>query len=376
MEQGTMQIRIHDRKIGPGQPTLVVAELGVNHDGSLARAMELVEYAAGAGADAVKLQIFRAQTLLHSSCTMADYQKARCSDSDAAEMLRRYELYPDELRKIVDAVVSRGLIPLATPFSPADVQTIAQLDLPAIKIASPDLVNLPLLRAAAKLNRPLLISTGAAEIEEIASTAEWLRQQKADFALLHCVSAYPANSRDANLCWIADLADRFGVPVGYSDHTTEELTGAMAVIAGACIIEKHMTHDHKAAGPDHAASADPEQFTRYTRAIRLADRLKGSGSRHVLPVERNVRTVSRQSLVLIRPVSAGQAISEADLTVQRPGTGLPAAMVDQVIGRSAVRDLPVGTLLQWDMLAGPHPPEASPPPPPVMDPPAAKRKAR
>ncbi|MGE5611959.1 MAG: N-acetylneuraminate synthase family protein [Bacillota bacterium] len=334
----------------PGR-TLVIAEIGVNHDGSLTRALELVDHAAACGADAVKLQIFRAKALMHASAAFAGYQKDRCAEADPAAMLRRYELSAEDIRRVVHAIRERHLLPLATPFSLADVDAMAELDLPAIKIASPDLVNWPLLKRAAALGRPLLVSTGAATMEETATTVAWLRAWQVPFALLHCVSSYPTPIEQANLCWIHELSRRFAVPVGFSDHTPEEMTGALAVAAGATIVEKHLTYDRNAAGPDHAASVDPPQFARYVSAIRLAKQLCGSPGKRVLPVEEDVRRVSRQSLVLTRAVDAGQPLTETDLTTQRPGMGIPAAALPQVIGRHPRLSLPAGTMLQWDMLA-------------------------
>jgi len=349
MSAATGLINIADRQVGSGYPTLVIAEIGVNHDGSLKRALELVDYAADGGADAVKLQIFKTSSLLHHSCIMAEYQKRRVDENVPQDMLRRYELYPDELCQIAKAIRAKGLIPLATPFSPSDLSRVRQLELPAIKIASPDLVNWLLLRKAAALGRPLLVSTGAATMQEVETTVLWLREWQASFALLHCISSYPVDNRKANLCWISELA-RFDVPVGYSDHTTEELAGALAVAAGACIIEKHLTYDRKAPGPDHAASASPDEFTRYVKAIRLAERMRGAGGKSVLKVEEDVRRVSRQSLVLKRSLSAGQEIREADLTVQRPGSGISPAELLRIVGKRMKRAADAGTMLEWSMV--------------------------
>ena len=342
---------IAGRPLDSVSPPFVIAEIGVNHDGSLARALELVEIAAACGADAVKLQLFRADTLMHASAAFAVYQKDRCADQTPADMLRRYELSPADVAAIVAAARDRGLVPLATPFSPTDVATIGELDLPAVKIASPDLVNRPLLLHAAQLHRPLLLSTGAATIEEVATTVGWLREWGTPFALLHCVSSYPAVDADANLCWIGELAARFGVAVGYSDHTTDPLTGALATAAGAVVLEKHLTYDRAAAGPDHSASADADQFGDYVRGVRTAHRLRGQPGKRVLPAEEDVRRVSRQSLVTSRRLRPGDRVREADLTVMRPGTGIPAAQLPRVAGRKVLRPLDVGTMLQWDMLA-------------------------
>lgn len=343
-------IHIHRRKIGPGRSTFVIAEIGVNHDGSLVRALELVRVARDCGADAVKLQIFSARSLMHASSSFATYQKDRCADADPSAMLRKYELREDALREVVGAIRNLGMVPLATPFSPADVDTVESLDLPALKIASPDLVNRVLLERAAQAHRPLLVSCGAATMDEVSDAVAWLREWNASFALLHCVSSYPTPAEQANLCWIGELASWFDVPVGYSDHTTDVHSGAIASAFDACIVEKHLTYDRAAAGPDHAASADPQQFAQYVAMIRSADRMRGTSGKRVLDIERDVRRVSRQSLVLSRPVGAGDMIDQADVTVQRPGTGIPAADISMAIGKRAIRPLAAGTLLTWDML--------------------------
>ncbi len=345
------RMMIDGREIGAGHPTFVIAEIGVNHDGSLRLAKELVELAAACGADAVKLQIFTAANLMHASSQFAEYQQTRVSDADPAAMLRRYELRPDDIRDLVALIRKRGLVPIATPFSPADVSTIADLRLPAVKIASPDLVNRPLLSAVAALGVPMILSTGAAEMDEVATTARWLNDWQRPHAFLHCVSCYPTPPAHANLCWIGELANRFSVPIGFSDHTTDEIAGALAVASGASIIEKHFTYDRRAAGPDHSSSADPEQFSQYVKLIRQAQVLRGSAGKRVLEIEQDVRRVSRQSLVVSRDVSAGHVLEDADLTVQRPGAGISAADVETAVGRIVSRPLARGTLLQWDMLA-------------------------
>jgi N,N'-diacetyllegionaminate synthase len=343
-------LKIDGRLIGDGHRTLIIAEIGVNHDGSVERAIELVQYAAAAGADAVKLQIFQANALMHPSSNFEEYQRQRTKDADPSAMLRRYELAPDELRQVVEAICELNLMPLATPFSPSDVAMIEQLNLPAIKIASPDLVNHLLLARAAGSGRPMIVSTGAATIEEVEQAVNWLRQWQANFVLMHCVSSYPTPAYQAHLCWINELA-KFGVVVGYSDHTTELLAGAMAVSAGACVVEKHLTYSRSATGPDHAASADPAEFAEYVRLVRVAQAMRGAAGKRVLEIERDVRTVSRQSLVLARDVSGGHVIDISDLTVQRPGTGIAPAAVADAVGKAAKTPLRRGTLLQWDMLS-------------------------
>jgi N-acetylneuraminate synthase/N,N'-diacetyllegionaminate synthase len=347
MNTATMQIA--NRTIGHCHPVMIVAEIGVNHDGSLLRALQLVEAAATAGADAVKLQVFRAQTLMHGSCKLAAYQEQRVADNDAAAMLRRYELDDRELADVVKEIRRLNMIPVATPFSPEDVARVERLDIDAIKIASPDVVNEVLLERAAEAGRPLLVSTGAATIDEVESAVWLLRRHDALFALIHCISSYPTPGDQAQLGWIGELSV-FDVPVGYSDHTTEMLAGGMSVTAGAAVIEKHLTYDRSSAGPDHATSFDPIDFASYVRYVRVAEQMRGNATKRVLDIEQDVRRVSRQSLVLRRDLNAGEKISVDDLTVQRPGTGIPAASVSIAIGQRVRQPLRAGTLLQWDML--------------------------
>jgi sialic acid synthase SpsE len=168
---------------------------------------------------------------------------------------------------------------------------------------------------------------------------------------LHCISSYPTPPEQANLCWIGELSRRFAVPVGYSDHTNHLMAGALAAASGASIIEKHLTYDRSAKGPDHAASCDPAQFAEYVKAIRLSETLRGTPGKRVLEIERDVRRVSRQSLVVNRDLQAGETLCDGDLTAQRPGTGISAADVTAAVGRRAARAIASGTLLQWDMFA-------------------------
>jgi sialic acid synthase SpsE len=266
-------------------------------------------------------------------------------------MLRQYELKEEDLAVVVREVQKLGMIPLATPFSPEDVDQIEALDLPAIKIASPDVVNWPLLRRAAASGLPLLVSTGAANINEITSSVAWMRGWGAAFALLHCISSYPTPAASANLCWIAELTERFGVPVGFSDHTTEVIAGALAVAAGAVFLEKHLTYDRHAVGPDHAASLDPHHFANYVSLVRVAGQMRGHGGKRVLDIEKDVRTVSRQSLVAARDLPRGHVITERDLTVQRPGTGIPASAMPSVVGQRITHPIKAGQMLNWQILS-------------------------
>ncbi|MEM8873394.1 MAG: N-acetylneuraminate synthase family protein [Planctomycetota bacterium] len=337
-------MRIGEREIGPGRPTLVIAEIGVNHDGDVTRALRLVEAAANAGADAVKFQLFRADRLA-GDAPLAAYQTGT---GGQRELLRSLELSTAEVESVVAANRDAGRLPIATPFSPEDVDDVRRLGLPAVKIASPDCVNTLLLRACAELSVPMLVSTGAATMGEVDRLVRDIGD--VDLALLHCVSSYPTPDDAAQLGWIRQLETRCPI-VGYSDHTQNAVTGALAVAAGARVIEKHLTYDRAAAGPDHAASFAPAQFANYVQGIREAEQVMGGGDKSVQPCEQDVRRVSRQSLALRHGIAAGRVIGAADLTTRRPGDGLAPSVWVDVVGRRATRDLPAGTLLSWDLLA-------------------------
>ncbi len=289
--------------VGPDQPTFVIAEIGVNHDGSVQTALRLVEIAVNAGADAVKLQIFRAATLLHPSAALASYQKDRVQENDPAAMLRKYELSPDDTRRVVDAIRQRKMAPLATPFSPSDIPLIEGLDLPAIKIASPDLANLLLLKRAARVGRPLLLSTGAATMEEVAATVQWLTLWKTPFALLHCISSYPVQVADANLRWICHLSQQFNVPVGFSDHSAVEMAGALAVAGGAVLVEKHLTYDRGALGTRSCRQCRPGAV----QAICRGD----PAGRSVEGIAREARAAMRGGSAPIEPPEPGDCEGSA-----------------------------------------------------------------
>ncbi|MFN4244259.1 MAG: N-acetylneuraminate synthase family protein [Tepidisphaerales bacterium] len=345
-----MVFQIGPLTVSPDHPPVVVAELGVNHDGSPQRAIRLLELAREAGADAVKLQVFRAGTLVQGDGLLAAYQQGVAESS--AELLRRLELTPEALEAVAAHARRLGVPLLATPFSLSDVPVCRRLGLSAVKIASPDVINHLLLEAAAGLGLPMLVSTGAATLDELDASVAVLESLGASHLLLHCVSAYPTPPEQAHLTFIRELAGRYGRPVGYSDHVPGTRAGALAVAAGAVLLERHFTDDTTRSGPDHAASSDPGEFARYVAEVREAWRLLGCGLKRVLPVEEDVRKVSRQSLVLEQPLRAGEPLQKQHLTTRRPGTGLLPDTYRRWLGRRARRDLPAGTMLTEHDLAG------------------------
>lgn len=337
-------MKIGNCDIRAGQPPYIIAELGVNHDGSVATALRLTDAAKEAGANAIKLQWFESRRLLSRNAALADYQ-AGAGERDVFAMLDRLQLKPRDFGRVFEHSKSLGLDAIITVFSAELVEQANDLPWDAYKVASPDVVNRPLLDCLRETGAPMLVSTGAATLDEIACAAHWLGEHP--FMFLQCVSAYPTPDDHASLAGISVLARAFPhLPgVGYSDHTQGTDTGALAVAAGACVLEKHLTHDRAANGPDHAASLDPAGFAEYVRLARRAFAMRGPAEKDVLPLEREVRTLSRQSVTAARDLPAGHVLTSDDLTIKRPGTGYPAAAIGACIGRTLKRSVAADTQL-------------------------------
>ena len=333
-------MRIGDREIGPNRPPYIIAEIGVNHDGSVERAVALAHAAGDAGADAVKLQLFKTDLLMSKSAKLAAYQQS-AGETDPIEMLRRLELSVEQMTPVVSVIHELGLHAIVTVFSVELVGEAHSLGWDAYKTASPDIINRPLLDEIAATGGPMIVSTGASTPAEVERVVGWLKRAGDRLALLHCVSCYPTPIEHAALGGIAAIGEVFAGPVGYSDHTAGVETGAMAVAAGACVLEKHLTWDRAAPGPDHAASLDVDGFRRYVELARSGSRAGDSHepNKRVLDIERDVRGVSRQSLVTRWSFPAGHVLTRGDLTIKRPGTGLEPFRVDEVIGCPLVRDV-------------------------------------
>ncbi len=369
-------VRLGQKLVGPGLPVYVVAEAGVNHNGDVATALKMVEAAKDAGADAVKFQAFRADRLVTQDTATVDYQKrSPTASASQYDLLRGLELWPDAFTQIREHCRLCGIDFLATPFAPEDVAILAPLEPVALKIASTDLTNTPLLESAVNTELPLIVSTGAAQPEEVEAAVYWLtRRGSADrLILLHCISSYPTQPEDANLRRIAALARRFGLPTGFSDHTMLIDTGALATSAGAVLIEKHFTLSRNQQGPDHFFSLEPDHLAAYITRLRLAEEMLGSGRLEMNPAENQVRRLSRCSVVAATDIPAGQVLRPDMLTVKRPGGGIDPSQLYELIGRPVVADVSAETQLSWNMVGqgaeppkpvitghGPHPPSPHP----------------
>lgn len=345
-------VTISRHRVGPGNPTFLVAEAGVNHNGCTETALRLVDAAADAGADAVKFQMFRASDLVTADASTAAYQQNGCGERSQRAMLSRVELSQEAFKRIRGYCDRRSILFLATPFGPDDVGRLVKLGVAAIKIASTDLTNEPLLRTVADTGLPIILSTGASTEAEIHGSVDRLRHLGAGrrLVLLHCVSCYPTPVEALNLRSVAALSHTFDVPCGLSDHSTSTQGGGWAVAAGACVLEKHFTLDRTAAGPDHAMSLTPEQLAEYITVVRRVETALGDGALGMKDCEREVRAVAGKSVVAAIDIPADTCLTVDMLTLKRPGTGIPAGDLLRVAGRRCSVHIPSDTMLSWDML--------------------------
>lgn len=343
---------IAGRKIGAGEPPYVIAELSGNHNGSLERAITMIDAAAATGADAIKIQTYTPDTITIKSNRPEFRIKGGLWDGRSL-----YELYaeaqtPFEWHNALFAhAKKRGVTLFSSPFDPTAVALLSGLDAPAYKIASFEAVDLPLIQLAARTGKPLIISTGMCNLGEIGEAVDAARQSgKGGVALLHCTSAYPAPFSDANVRTIPHLSSAFDVVAGLSDHTPGTATAVAAVAMGAAIIEKHFTLARSDGGPDAAFSLEPHEFTALVNDCRHAHAALGRVTYDLEGSEKG-SIVFRRSLYAVAPIARGAAITERNVRSIRPGHGLAPKYLPQVLSMIAARDIAEGEPLSWDLLA-------------------------
>jgi len=343
----------------PENDVYFVAEVGPNHDGSLAKALEIVDRIAASGADAVKFQTYEtAANVVARDAPLAAYMKRSGGDDGQLALLDRVRLSFDDFRSISSACSDRGLTFTSTPFDEPSVDFLAALRVPFLKVPSGEITNLFLLRAVAKTGLPLVVSTGMANLEEIGAALEVIEDvwaaarmtpgEMPEIMLLHCTSAYPAPIESANLRAMATLADRFGVLVGYSDHTVGRAAPLAAAALGARLIEKHVTPDPALPGPDHAASFPLAELPQLIAEIKAAARAPGSSDKQPHSSEMDVKRVARRSLAAATDIARGQVITEEMLTALRPEVGISPMAIDLLLGRAARRKYSAGDIIATD----------------------------
>ncbi len=343
------RMTIGDRVIGAAA-VFVIAEAGVNHEGDPAIAHRLVDAAAETGADAVKFQTFQPDALAASGAPTAAYQAAAGETAgDQREMLARLALPDETWAALRDHARDRGLIFLSTPFDDRSADLLAALDMPAFKVGSGELTNLPFLGRLARHGLPMLVSTGMADMVEVAAAVDAIGGAgDPPVALFHCVSSYPARPEDADLRAIETMRRAFGLPTGWSDHTPGIDLALAATAVGASLIEKHLTLDRTMPGPDQRTSLEPHEFTRMVAGIRAVTVAMGSGDKVPVEAERAIAAVARRSLHWARSLAAGSIVAEADLVALRPGIGLAPGRSADLVGRTVRRAVAAGAMAAAD----------------------------
>jgi pseudaminic acid synthase len=345
-------ISIAGREIGPGRPVYTIAEISGNHNQSFEEAERLVRAAKEAGADAVKLQTYTADTLT-IDCDEPCFKIAGGTPWDGQTLHKLYGQaytpwdWQPKLKALADGI---EITLFSSPFDATAVDFLEKLNVPAHKIASFELVDLPLLRKVASTGKPIIMSTGLASLAEVEEAVATVRAAGGkEIALLKCTSAYPARPEEMNLRTIADLRERFDVPVGLSDHTLGITVPVAAVALGACIVEKHFTLSRSQPGPDTAFSLEPQEFRAMVEAVRAAEQSLGKVTYDVTEKEARSR-IFRRSLFVVKDVRAGDVFTESNVRSIRPGYGMHTRHLPEVIGKRAAKDIRRGTPLEWSLV--------------------------
>ncbi len=342
-------------------PCYIIAEAGVNHNGSEEMAFKLVDAAAAAGADAVKFQTFKAEKLVSPKARKAAYQATQTGEGDQFAMLKALELSDEAHQRLADYCTKQGIEFLSTPFDEESADFLIELGCRRLKIPSGELTNTPFLRFLAAKGLPMILSTGMATLDEVGEAVTLIEQVRTEqgfsepladvLTLLHCTSNYPTPLGDVNLRAMQTLAESFHLPVGYSDHTAGTFVAPIARALGATVFEKHFTLDRNLPGPDHAASLEPDELARMVCAIRDTDMLLGSPEKAPTAPELEVRIAARRSVTLAVDVAAGTVLTSGMLTLMRPGNGIPPADLESVVGRTLKYSRQAGDTLHHEDLA-------------------------
>lgn len=344
-----MKINIGSKIIGENNPCFIIAEAGVNHNGSFEMAKKLIDAAKNAKVDAVKFQIFKTEEIVSPGSEKAAYQK-RNTDSNESQfdMLKKLELSHNDFRKLKSYCDEKEILFLATPHScKEDVDLVSEI-CPAIKVGSGDLTDLPILNYMAEKNLPVILSTGMAVMEEIREAVQIFENK--EVVLLHCTTNYPCPLNQVNLKAMKTLEEEFNLPVGYSDHTEGIEVSVLAAAMGACILEKHFTLDKSLPGPDHKASLNTGELKDLVNSIRRTEEILGNGVKIPMESEKENTPIARKSVTAARDIKEGEKIEEKALKIKRPGTGIRPGDLNKVIGKIAAKEIKKDSLISFSDL--------------------------
>ncbi len=329
---------------------IIIAEAGVNHNGSYELAIKMVDEAKRAGADYVKFQTAKPELVISTFAPKAEYQKETTGAAESQlEMCKAIHLPLADYKPLKEYCDKVGIGFMSTPFDLVSIDVLEPLDMDYYKIPSGEITNLPYLRKIASKHRPVILSTGMCEVEEVEAALQVLEQggvKRSDIIVLHCNTEYPTPMADVNLRAMDDLRRSLGVEVGYSDHTKGIEVPIAAVALGATVIEKHFTLDKTMEGPDHKASLEPDELKAMVDAIRNIEQALGDGHKHVSPSERKNMDIARKSIVAARDIRKGEVLTEENITTKRPGNGISPMRWDSVIGTTAIRDFGYDELIE------------------------------
>jgi len=345
-------ITIGGKKIGDKNPCFIIAEAGVNHNGDPYLAKKMIDVAARAGADAIKFQTFHSEDVVLETAGKADYQKQTTgADESQYSMIKKLELTENNFSELARFAHKKKIMFISTPFDIRSVEVLERIGVPAYKIPSGEINNNPLLSHIAQKQKPVIVSTGMATLDEIHTAVTVLSENGvSQIALLHCITSYPAKIEDLNLRVIQKLHHEFKVPIGFSDHSLGIIGSIVAVSMGASIIEKHITLDKTMEGPDHRASLDPEELFSLITGIRQIELAMGDGIKKITPDEMANRNVARRSIVSLKDISTGSVIDGTMIALKRPGTGIEPRFLDRVKGKRAKVTIEKNTIISWEML--------------------------
>ncbi len=345
-------IKIGDRFVGPGHPSFIIAEAGVNHDGNIEKAKKLIDIAVEAKADAVKFQSFKTEKLLLPTLMKCAYQKKGDGEEGSyADMIRNLELNEEMHKELFEYCTDKSIMFLSTPFDEESADLLDKLGVKAFKIDSGNLTNPYLLKHVASKGKPIILSTGMATIGEIDEAIKTIYSTgNQQLILLHCTSNYPPNVSDANLNAMKTMGLQFNTLIGYSDHTIGLPVSLAAVALGAVLIEKHFTLDRSAKGPDHLASLEPQELINLVKGIKMVSEALGTTKKEPVIAEKEVADSLRRSVVSLVAISKGEVITKNKIAIKRPGNGIPPKHFELIVGRVAQKDIPPGSLIRWDQI--------------------------